>query len=117
MITGGRGFTGQHIVERLCAGGRRVVVYDRGVGTQANGVRMVQGELFDIPRLVRVLAEQGIRQIVHTAGLSHPTLSLDVPVATFEANVPGTVSLFEAARLAGVRRVVNFSTRNTGRIR
>ena len=71
---------------------------------------MVQGELFDVPRLVRVLKEHRIEQIVHTAAMSHPALSLDFPIATFAANVEGTLSLLETARLADVRRVVNFSS-------
>src|SRR6266545_765387 len=110
MITGGRGFTGRHITQRLAVGGRRVISYNRDVTTDADGAQMVQGELFDVPRLVRVLKEHGIGQIVHTAAMSHPTLSLDFPLATFAANVEGTLSLLEAARLAGVRRVVNFSS-------
>jgi UDP-glucose 4-epimerase len=110
MITGGRGFTGRHITQRLAVGGRRVISYNRNFTTDADGAQMVQGELFDVPRLVRVLKEHGIGQIVHTAAMSHPTLSLDFPLATFAANVEGTLSLLEAARLAGVRRVVNFSS-------
>ena len=73
-------------------------------------VTCVQGELFDVPRLVRTLEEHGVERIVHTAAMSHPELSIDLPVTTFAANVDGTVHLLEAARLAGVRRVVNFSS-------
>jgi nucleoside-diphosphate-sugar epimerase len=110
MITGGRGFIGRHITQRLVASGCHVISYNRDFATDADGARMVQGELFDVPRLVRVLKEHGVGQIVHTAALSHPTLSLDFPIATFTANVEGTLSLLEAARLADIRRVVNFSS-------
>jgi UDP-glucose 4-epimerase len=51
-----------------------------------------------------------VGSIVHTAAISHPDISLAMPVATFESNVAGTVSVFEAARLTGLRRVVNFSS-------
>ena len=110
MITGGQGFTGRHITQRLAASGRRVISYNRDFATDEDGAHVVQGELFDVPRLVRVLKEHRIEQIVHTAAMSHPTLSLDFPIATFAANVEGTLSLLEAARLADVRRVVNFSS-------
>ena len=110
MITGGQGFTGRHITQRLAAGGRRVISYNREFAAGEDGAHGVQGELFDVPRLVRVLKEHRIEQIVHTAAMSHPTLSLDFPFATFAANVEGTLSLLEAARLADVRRVVNFSS-------
>ena len=63
-----------------------------------------------MPRLVRTLEEHGVERIVHTAAMSHPELSIDLPVTTFAANVDGTVHLLEAARLAGVHRVVNFSS-------
>jgi UDP-glucose 4-epimerase len=42
--------------------------------------------------------------------MSHPDFSLDFPVATVHANVEGTVHVFEAARLAGIRRIVYFSS-------
>ncbi|BDZ44193.1 epimerase [Naasia aerilata] len=71
---------------------------------------VVQGELFDIPRLLTVLADHDIDAIVHTAAMSHPTYSLSFPVATFAANSEGTVAVFEAARLHGVSRLVNFSS-------
>ena len=77
MITGGQGFTGRHITQRLEVSGRRVISYNRDFATDEDGVHMVQGELFDVPPLVRVLKEHWIEQIVHTAAMSHPTLSLD----------------------------------------
>jgi UDP-glucose 4-epimerase len=110
MVTGGLGFTGRHITQRLAAGGRSVASYNRDFAPVEDGVALVQGERFDVPRLVWVLKEHGIEQIVHTAAISHPTLSLEFPIAMFAANVDGTVALLEAARLAGVKRVVNFSS-------
>jgi UDP-glucose 4-epimerase len=92
MVTGGRGFTGRHITARLTAGGRSVVSYNRDFDSSEDDVVMVQGELFDVSRLVRVLQQHGIREIVHTAAMSHPTLSLEFPIATFAANVDGTVA-------------------------
>ena len=59
---------------------------------------------------MHVLQQHKVDAIVHTAAMSHPTLSLDVPVGTFAANVEGTLGVLEAARVTGVRRVVNFSS-------
>lgn len=83
MVTGGLGFTSRHITARLTAGGRSVVSYNRDFAPSEDGVAMVQGELFDVPRLVRVLQQHGIGGIVHTAAMSHPRLSLEFPIATF----------------------------------
>lgn len=111
MVTGGLGYVGRHLVAHLAREGDRVVSLNRDFADSDDPrVVCVQGELFDVPRLVRTLEEHGVERIVHTAAMSHPELSIDFPVATFAANVDGTVHLLEAARLAGVRRVVNFSS-------
>jgi nucleoside-diphosphate-sugar epimerase len=96
---------------RLAASGRKVVSYNRDHSESDDpGVVVVQGELFDIPRLMHVVCGHGVDAIVHTAAVSHPTLSLDFPVGTFAANVDGTLGVLEAARLTDGRRVVNFSS-------
>ena len=111
MVTGGLGYVGRHLVAHLARDGDRVVSLNRDFADSDDPrVVCVQGELFDVPRLVRTLEEHGVERIVHTAAMSHPELSIDFPVTTFAANVDGTVHLLEAARLAGVRRVVNFSS-------
>lgn len=111
MVTGGLGFVGRHLVPRLADAGQRVVSYNRDFAeSRRDGVVCVQGELYDVPRLLRTLQEHEVDRIVHTAAMSHPELSVDLPITTFTANVDGTVHLLEAARLAGVHRVVNFSS-------
>jgi UDP-glucose 4-epimerase len=112
LITGGLGFAGRHIVRALAASGYKLVSYNRDYSESDDPghVIAVQGELFDIPRLVRVMQEHAVEEVVHTAAMSHPTLSLDFPLATFAANVDGTLGVLEASRLAGVRRIVNFSS-------
>ncbi len=111
MVTGGLGYCGRHVVRALAGRGDRVVSYNRDFAEAApDGVTLVQGELFDIPRLLQTLRDHEVERIVHTAAMSHPDLSLDFPVATVHANVEGTVHLFESARLVGVRRIVYFSS-------
>jgi UDP-glucose 4-epimerase len=111
MVTGGLGYCGRHIVSALAARGEQVVSYNRDFSeADEAGVTAVQGELFDIPRLLGTIREHDVERIVHTAAMSHPDLSVDFPLATFHANVDGTLHLFEAARLAGVRRIVSFSS-------
>jgi UDP-glucose 4-epimerase len=111
LVTGGSGFLGRHVVARLLAAGETAVSYNRDhVEADESGPVCVQGELYDVGRVVRVCAEHGVDRIVHTAAMSHPEVSLEMPIATFAANVDGTLHVFEAARLVGVTRVVNLSS-------
>ena len=111
MVTGGLGYVGREIVSILRDRGVQVVSYNRDFWSESGpGIDFVQGELYDIPRLVDTVERFAIDRILHTAAMSHPTLSIDLPITTFAANVDGTLHLFEAARLAGVRRIVNFSS-------
>src|SRR4051812_32465095 len=111
LVTGGLGYVGRYIVEQLREKGTEVVSYNRDFyAGDVPGVHFVQGELFDIPRLVRTIGEHGIGRIVHTAAMSHPELSVDLPITTFAANVDGTLHVLEAARLTDARRVLCFSS-------
>lgn len=111
LVTGGRGFVGRHLVDRLLDRGEPVVSYNRDFAVdEREGLTLVQGELFDIPRLVQTLTDHGVSRIIHTAGQSHPGVSIDLPTTTFAANAEGTFSVLECARMAGVTRVVNFSS-------
>jgi len=111
MVTGGLGYVGRHLVASLAERGETVVSYNRDYaeGTEPN-VFYVQGELYDVPRFVDTLRRYDVGRIIHTAAMSHPDLSIELPITTFTANVDGTVHVFEAARMAGVRRIVNFSS-------
>lgn len=113
LVTGGTGFIGRYVLDRLEDRGEDVVSYDRapaGAGLPPT-VRSVQGELFDLSRLAATFTDQDVRRIVHAAGVSDPLLSTGMPVATVAANAIGTLNVLEAARLAGVGgRVVLLSS-------
>ncbi|QJP12345.1 NAD(P)-dependent oxidoreductase [Starkeya sp. ORNL1] len=111
LVTGGMGYSGRAIVRQLAKQGVRVVNYNRDYSELATDlITPVQGELYDIPRLVRTIQTYGVDRIIHTAAMSHPDLSIDLPITTVAANIDGTVSLMEAMRLAGITRLVNFSS-------
>ena len=102
LVTGGTGFIGRYVVDRLLDGGESVVSYDRapaGAGLPA-GVDSVQGELLDLSRLAATIRERHVRGIVHAAGMSDPQLSISMPATTVAANATGTLHLLEASRLA-----------------
>lgn len=120
MVTGGRGFLGRYIVDQLLDEGHTVINYSRDMQVPFKNPKnmFVFGELYDIPRIMTVLKEYKVDRIIHTAAQSNPIVSLDVPYATVEANIMGTIAILEAARLTGVKRVVLYSSEaaygNTG---
>jgi len=104
MVTGGLGYVGRHIVKELAGRGQDVVNFNRDyVELAARHVTAVRGELYDIPRIVDTVKRHRVDRIIHTAAMSLPDLSIELPITTVAANVDGTVHLFEAARMAGFR--------------
>jgi UDP-glucose 4-epimerase len=111
LVTGGAGFVGSHLVEALVRQGSKVRVLDNfSTGSPANletvtqDVEMVEGDLVD-PEMVR-RAVRGAEIVFHQAALASVPRSVADPLATHAACVNGTLHVLQAAREAGVRRVV-----------
>ncbi len=111
LVTGGAGFIGSNIVERLVSEGYSVrILDDFSSGRQENiagfedVISVVRGDLRD-PDVAR-RAVDDIDCIFHQAALPSVQRSVENPVLSNEINVSGTVNLLNAARQAGVRRVI-----------
>jgi UDP-glucose 4-epimerase len=111
LVTGGAGFIGSHIAEALARRGDRVRVLDNlSTGQRANlapcgqAVEFIEGELTDAALVAR--AVEGVDCIFHEAALASVPRSVEAPLDTHAACVTGTVVLLDAARRAGVRRLV-----------
>ncbi len=113
LVTGGAGFIGSNLVEALVARGHEVrVLDDLSSGYRKNiepfvasgRARFTEGDLRD-SRLVASLVD-GCDYVIHQAAIPSVVKSVEDPVLTHDVNVNGTFGLFEAARKAGVKRVV-----------
>lgn len=110
LVTGGAGFIGSHLVEALLARGDRVRVFDNfSTGHRQNvprhqSVELVEGDLTDAAAVLRAVA--GVDCIFHEAALASVPRSIERPLDTHAACVTGTLIVLDAARRAGVRRVV-----------
>lgn len=108
LITGGAGFIGAALANRLAAEGHHVrVLDDLSAGDPARLDRRVvftRGDVRDVPKLWTLL--QGISGVFHLAARVSVPESVLYPREYNEVNVGGTVCLMQAARDAGVRRVV-----------
>lgn len=113
LITGGAGFIGSHLTQALAAQGRAVRVLDNfSTGSRANlagcAVDIVEGDVTDWPTVRRAVV--GCDLIFHQAALVSPPRSMAYPDLNHAVNVTGAFHVFEAARQAGLRRVVYAST-------
>jgi UDP-glucose 4-epimerase len=102
LVTGGTGFIGRYVLDRLRDGGERVVSYDRAPapGLPA-GVTAVRGEIFDLAGLAGTIVARDARAVVHAAGFADAEQSVETPATTVTANAVGTLDVLEACRIGG----------------
>ncbi len=114
LVTGGAGFIGSHLCERLLAEGHRVRVIDNlSSGKRANlpehpSLELVVGDICDAA-LVKG-AMEGAEVVYHLAAVASVKASIDDPLGTHQSNLVGTVQLLEEAGRCGVERVVYASS-------
>ncbi len=115
LITGGAGFIGSHIGEKLVAMGERVRVLDNfSSGKRANlagledKIEVIAGDILDLDTFKR--AAKGASVIFHQAALRSVPFSVENPTLVNRVNVEGTLNVLTAARDAGVKRVVYASS-------
>lgn len=109
LITGGAGFIGSHLVRRCLRKGDSVRVLDNfSTGKRENlagcEIELIEGDLRDAACVED--AVQKVDLIFHQAAFISVPLSMQDPQTCFAVNVEGTLNLFEAARKAGVKRIV-----------
>ncbi|MGE5646478.1 MAG: hopanoid-associated sugar epimerase [Acidobacteriota bacterium] len=108
LVTGASGFVGWHVARMLLERGERVRALLRSTSKlrELDGVEPTTGDLRDAASLERAVAGCGV--VYHVA--ADYRLWAPEPRAMYESNVDGTRNLLEAARKAGVERVVYTST-------
>jgi UDP-glucose 4-epimerase len=113
VVTGGAGFIGSHLVERLLKDGHTVTVLDNF----STGRRENLDHIEDNPRLSIHTVDvshhakikpffEGVDWVFHLAALADIVPSIQQPLTYHQANVDGTIAVLEAARRAGVKRFV-----------
>ncbi len=112
LVTGGAGFIGSHVVDTLVESGESVRVVDNlSTGHRDNlsqhsssAVEFVEADLADAA--VATSAVKGVEYVIHIAAIPSVPRSVKDPVTSHRANVDATILLLNAARQAGVKRVV-----------
>ena len=126
LVTGAAGFIGSNLVEALLAAGQQVVGLDNfATGHRSNldevnaavgkklwsGFRLVEADIRDRDACAR--AVDGVELVLHQAALGSVPRSLADPLTSHDVNVTGFVNMLDAARLAGVRRLVYAASSST----
>lgn len=115
LITGA-GMVGAHLAQLLHSQGDRVTLFElspvlsyltRMVDLEQ--VKLIRGDVTNVPDLVDAIQQSGAEGVVHTAALLGAAVD-KAPYTAHKVNVDGTVNVMEAARLTGVKRVVYTST-------
>lgn len=120
LVTGGCGWLGSAIVRALLDRGDAVVATDLAVSPaiEALGKRHAHlvaepADLGEWHQVLRLFEKHRPDAVIHTAAIVGVVQAADIPLKALRVNVEGSVNLFEAMRLTGVRRVVHISTEET----
>ena len=121
LITGGAGFIGSHVCERLLQGSHSVWAFDdlndfyapelkrqnlHDLQALAKPFEFVHGDLVDCGALEELFSSVKFDQVIHLAARAGVRPSLEAPALYQRVNVEGTVNLLEAARHHGVKKII-----------
>ena len=120
LVTGGAGFIGSHLAERLLADGRDVVVLDNfdpfyaeadklrnlARASASRGFQLVRGDLRNQAELDAAFDARPVSAVVHLAARAGVRPSIEDPMLYASVNLDGTVRLLEACRRRGIDRFV-----------
>ena len=111
LVTGGAGFIGSHLVEKLVGDNARVRVLDNfttgkreNIAPFLDRMELIEGDIAD-PDICRRACD-GVEVVFHQAAMPSVPKSVEDPVTSHRTNIDGTFNLLVAARDAGVRRFV-----------
>jgi len=120
LVTGASGWLGIGIVKALLQRGDDVIGLDVRTSPQLAalqasypGLTPVEADLGEWSQVMDVFRQHEPEAVVHAAAIVGVVLAADVPIKAMRVNVEGSVNLFEAMRLHGVKRVVHVSTEET----
>lgn len=120
LVTGGCGWLGGAIVRALLERGDAVIAADIAVSPAMTALAASNNRLLtesvdlgEWHQVVRLFQKHRIDAVVHTAAIVGVVFAAGAPIKSLRVNVEGSINVFEAMRLSGVRRVVQISTEET----
>lgn len=117
LILGGAGFIGSHLCDALLSAGHSVRIFDRlgippyRVFAEHEQIEWMQGDFTSAAEIEQAVAECQV--VYHLVSTTLPKSSNDDPIYDVESNVVGTLRMLEAARRAGVEKIILVSSGGT----
>ncbi len=102
LVTGGSGFIGRHVVQKLLEAGYNVLVYD--LKKPSIQIPFIKGDVRDLSSVKDAM--RGSQLVVHLAAMVSAVEAMENPSKALETNVIGTFNVVEAARRYGVNKIV-----------
>ena len=117
LLTGGMGYIGSHTAVELLEAGHEVVLYDNlsnsDIGVKDmiqeitnKKVSFIEGDVLNTELIVKTLKDYNIDSVIHFAGLKSVGESVEKPIDYFENNIAGSISLLQAMKKTGVKKIV-----------
>jgi UDP-glucuronate 4-epimerase len=120
LVTGGAGFIGSHVCERLLRDGHKVWIFDdlndfydpqfkqRNLREVQRGktCMFARGDITNSAALHEIFSSVKFDQVIHLAARAGVRPSLEQPALYQRVNVEGTVNVLEAARMSGVKKII-----------
>jgi len=115
LITGGGGFLGAAVVRALVARGDTAIAFDTQLAGLASGAReprliCVPGDITDMANVAQTMFVHKPDAVLHCAAIVGVLSSLGSPINVVRVNIEGSLNVFEAMRLGGVRRCIHISS-------
>jgi len=116
LVTGGAGFIGSHLTERMLAEGHQVTIFDdfntyydpaikwQNISSFKDQITLVEGDIRDAILVERTFAKGNFDQIIHIAARAGVRPSIKDPKLYFTTNIDGTFNLLDACRYHEVKR-------------
>lgn len=112
LVTGGAGFLGSHLTDRLIEEGHDVIVLDNLLTGSVENVNpkaaFVNADIRELDDILPYF--EGVDWVFHTAAIARTPWTIEEPILSHDVTATGTLNVLEAARMAGVKRLVHSSS-------
>jgi nucleoside-diphosphate-sugar epimerase len=113
LVTGGGGFIGLALARAIAERGETAVAFDLTFpdGVKPSGrLKLVRGDITDASGVIAAMHSNAVDSVVHAAAIVGVAQAVQMSTTVLRVNVEGSINVFEAARILGVRRVIHMSS-------